>query len=292
MSVLPAQVHGTGELKASGITPGAPCPKCGSISTFSSNDRVASNHWWKLADILRVHCRKCGETWQSADSVLVETTNRGLLAFVVIVVMLILAGIVWVAILLNHPNGNAAVPASTSTASTSPAVPPQSNWRINESTGSMDGVHTTVIANGYGDQEIIIRFRGKSLDAYITTPEMVGNDNQIVRVRFDDGKPISQIWSRTDDNKGLFSPDPRWLVAKLQTSKKFYIEYNPDMKVPEALSFDVAGLVVPKALLDAHDNQRSAWQKKFDACMERERYNHASVETEAEMEHNCKAATQ
>ena len=244
------------ELKASGITPGAPCPKCGSISTFSSNDRVASNHWWKLADILRVHCRKCGETWQSADSVLVETTNRGLLVFLVIVVMLILAGIVWVAILLNHPNGNAAVPASTSTASTSPAVPPQSNWRINESTGSMDGVHTTVIANRYGDQEIIIRFRGKSLDAYVATPEIVDDEDAPVRVRFDDGKPISQVWSRSKDYRAVFSPDPRWFVSKLQASKKFYIEYHPYEKVPETLSFDVAGLVVPKALLDTHDKQR------------------------------------
>jgi hypothetical protein len=86
-------------------------------------------------------------------------------------------------------------------------------------------------------------------------------------------------------------------VAKLQTSKKFYIEYHPFEKVPETLYFDVAGLVVPKGLLDAYDKQRqqerAAWQKKFDGCMETRRQSSlASIETEAEMKDNCKALTQ
>ena len=120
----------------------------------------------------------------------------------------------------------------------------------------MDGVKTTVLMDECGDHSIVIRFKGRQLDAYVTTPEMVGHDDTSVRVRFDDSKPITQDWSRSEDYHGLFSPDPRGLVAKLQTSKKFYVEYHPYEKVPETLSFDVAGLVVPKALLDTHDKQR------------------------------------
>ncbi len=117
----------------------------------------------------------------------------------------------------------------------------------------MDGVKTTFLMNGYGSSNIVIRLRGKRLDAYVTTPEMVGYDDTSVRVRFDDGKPISQVWSRSEDYHALFCPDPRWLVANFKTSKKFYIEYRPYEKLPETLSFDVGGLVVPKALPDAHN---------------------------------------
>ncbi len=142
--------------------------------------------------------------------------------------------------------------ASEGTLPTQGATPSQSNWHVDTSTDSIDGAKTTVLACGDGDERIIIRFRGNRLEAYVTTPEIVDNEDAPVRIRFDDGKPISQQWSRSEDYTAVFAPDPRWLLAKLQRSKKFYIEYHPYQKVPETLSFDVAGLVVPSALLDAH----------------------------------------
>jgi hypothetical protein len=241
------------DLATAGIPAGPPCPKCGSISTFSRVERVKASRWWKQAQATLFHCRKCGGKWQPANSAPVESIAGGIWAASIgaATVLMLVAGLVHVQ---KHPPGNVASPTGVSTAPapTPSAKPPESNWRIEESTGSMDGVKTTVITNGYGDHEIIIRFRGKSLDAYVTTPEIVDDEDAPVRVRFDDGKPIGQVWSRSKDYRAVFSPDPRWLVAKLQTSKKFYIEYHPYEKVPETLSFDVAGLVVPKALLGAH----------------------------------------
>jgi hypothetical protein len=44
---------------------GPPCPKCGSVNTFSRNDHAESNRWGKVAPLFRLHCRKCGEVWQA-----------------------------------------------------------------------------------------------------------------------------------------------------------------------------------------------------------------------------------
>jgi transposase-like protein len=235
------------QLKAAGIAAGTACPKCGSVNTFSRHDPAGASRWWKVAEVLRFHCRKCGEAWQGEKSAPIETTNVGLLitlVFLLLIVPLTVLGVLHTRHAQNQETASPSAPRQSSLST--PPQPPQNNWRIQESTGSIDGVKTTVISNGYGDQEIIIRFRGKNLEAYVTTPEIVDDEEAPVRVRFDDGKPIGQVWTRSTDYRAVFSPNPRWLVAKLQTSKKFYIEYHPYEKAPETLSFDVAGLVVPK----------------------------------------------
>jgi len=243
------------QLKASGIAAGPACPKCGSVNTFSRNDPAKASRWWKVAEVLRFHCRKCGEAWQAGKSAPIETNNVGLLVslvFLLLVIPLAVLGVMHTRQRLNQ--GTASLSAPPQSFSSRPPQPSQNNWRVDESTNSMDGVKTTVFADDCGDHSIVIRFKGRYLEAYVTTPEVV--DDASVRVRFDDGRPNIQVWSKSEDDRGLFSPDPRGLVAKLQTSKKFYVEYHPYEKVPETLSFDVAGLVVPKALLDTHDKQR------------------------------------
>jgi predicted RNA-binding Zn-ribbon protein involved in translation (DUF1610 family) len=83
------------QLKASGITAGPACPKCGSVSTFSQNDPTKASHWWKVAKVLRFHCRKCGDIWRDGKSAPVESTNAGLLMtlgfLAIIVLMLVIA---------------------------------------------------------------------------------------------------------------------------------------------------------------------------------------------------------
>jgi TonB family protein len=242
------------QLAVAGMPAGPPCPKCGSISTFSYMEKVKASRWWKQARASFLRCRKCGKSWQPKNSAPAETLGDGIL---IVLLLGLVFGLAALSLLIQKlASGNVASPTSVSTVPTPSAKPSESNWRFDESTNSMDGVKTTVLMDECGDHSIVIRFKGRQLDAYVTTPEMVGHDDTSVRVRFDDSKPITQDWSRSEDYHGLFSPDPRGLVAKLQTSKKFYVEYHPYEKVPETLSFDVAGLVVPKALLDTHDKQR------------------------------------
>lgn len=85
------------QLRALGIEPGSACPKCGSVNTFRRTDREKSTRWWKDATVLRRHCRKCGETWDGAESSPVETTrwgllvSLGLLTFITVLVIYTLA---------------------------------------------------------------------------------------------------------------------------------------------------------------------------------------------------------
>lgn len=162
----------------------------------------------------------------------------GVLLFAIILVLFLHNGST------QAPVTATATPAVTTESPDSSSTPEPTNWQVDESSNSMDRTKTTV----FSDNGVVIRFTGRRLEAYVTTPEMVG-ENTSVRIRFDDGKPIRQNWSRSEDYHALFSPDPRGLIAYLQKSKKFYFEYNPYEKLSQTLSFDVAGLRIPKNLL-------------------------------------------
>jgi len=60
------------QLAASGMSPGTPCPKCGSVNTFSFTGAVTASRWWKCAYAEFLCCRKCGEKWQRENSTPVE----------------------------------------------------------------------------------------------------------------------------------------------------------------------------------------------------------------------------
>jgi hypothetical protein len=120
---------------------------------------------------------------------------------------------------------------------------------------AMDGKHTAVASvEGYGKHSsLIIRCRntrlsrdflckgGGKLDAYVVTDDIV-REYPTVRVRLDDGRPVSQNWYRSDDYKAMFSPDPHGLVTQLMKGKELFIEYPPYERIPETLDFPVKGL--------------------------------------------------
>jgi hypothetical protein len=152
----------------------------------------------------------------------------------------------------------------------------------------MDGVKTTAIQNFRGSDGggMVIRFKGTKLEAYVLTPEIVDNEAAPVRIRFDDGSPTRQSWSRASDYRAVFASNPRDLITKLQTSSRFYIEYKPFQKIPQTIIFDVSGLTVPQALLDAYDKRhkqdQAASQKRFDDCLKEQRPDSATDEKDKE----------
>jgi len=119
----------------------------------------------------------------------------------------------------------------------------------------MDGKHTAVASvDGYGKHtSLIIRCRntrlsrdflckgGGKLDAYVVTDDIV-REYPTVRVRLDDGRPVSQNWYRSDDYKAMFSPDAHGFVTQLMKGKELFIEYPPYERIPETLDFPVRGL--------------------------------------------------
>jgi len=142
------------------------------------------------------------------------------------------------------------------------------NWMQAEETNKMDGVKTTTfttIATDRAEVSLVLRFTGDNLDIYSITGEVVG-DEEGVRVRFDDGSPEKQRWSRSKDSVGLFSPHPVELLTKLQSSRTFYLEYHPYQSTARTVEFNVAGLPpAPPSWIESQNEKRQrdiAAQKK------------------------------
>jgi hypothetical protein len=138
-----------------------------------------------------------------------------------------------------------------------------SNWLKDEKKNVMDNAREISLAtSATGDQGgmLMIRFKGKQLDAYVSTKEIVDDERASVRIKFDDGNPMRQVWSRSTNYLAVFSPDPVGLINQLERSKKFYIEYRPYQKVAQTIVFDVTGLepLLPQSEMAEH-------QKKWEA---------------------------
>ena len=136
------------------------------------------------------------------------------------------------------------------------------NWVTDREANPIDGtVRLTLLAHATDKSggALVVRFTGKKLEAYIITGGVVDDENANVRMKFDDKPPIKQTWSRSADYKAVFSPDPFGLVSRLQHSSQFYIEYHPFQRVPETITFKVAGLssVLP-------EEEMAAEKKKLD----------------------------
>jgi len=122
---------------------------------------------------------------------------------------------------------------------------PAGNWVKDEKSNVMDNTkEITLVTSAVSDEggTLLIRFKGKQIDAYVATKEIVDDERASIRIKFDEGEPVKQVWGRSTDYRAVFSPDPVGLITKLEASKKFYIEYHPYQKVAQTIIFDVAGL--------------------------------------------------
>jgi len=167
---------------------------------------------------------------------------------------------------LTGCSSSTAPKAEPSPAAETKAAPPAdkagSNWVKDEKSNVMDNTkEITMATSAVGDQggTLLIRFKGKQLDAYVSTKEIVDDERAGVRIKFDDGEPMKQVWGRSTDYRAVFSPDPVALIARLEKSKKFYLEYRPYQKTAQTIIFDVAGLepLLPQAEMAEH-------KKKWD----------------------------
>lgn len=126
---------------------------------------------------------------------------------------------------------------------------------FSESVNAVDGKRTSVASlHGPSDDEaVIIRCHGAelqrdllcrrgNLDAYVVTDNIVDDESPSVRVRFDDGQPARETWSRSADYKAMFASNPRQFMAEIIRGNKLSIEYSPYQRTPQTLDFAVGGL--------------------------------------------------
>ena len=128
---------------------------------------------------------------------------------------------------------------------------------ISEAVNEMDGIKTyslMVLADKEDSQSLIVRCSpSKSVvDVIIHIREFprLEEDRASVRIKFDDTPPIHQLWQRSTNYHGLFSPDPGKLLRHAARAKKFLFEYPTD-DGPLILTFDLAGMHEGFPKLDA-----------------------------------------
>lgn len=63
-----------------------------------------------------------------------------------------------------------------------------------------------------------------------------------VRIRIDEQKAVSEKWSDSTDNKGLFAPRPMEILKKMAKAKTMLFEFTPFNASPVTVTFDVHGL--------------------------------------------------
>lgn len=181
-------------------------------------------------------------------------------------ILVSLAGAQLVLSAIGCSSASAPKPQPSAAAETKAAPAPEkpaSNWVKDEKANVMDNTkEISLVTSAVGDVggTLLIRFKGKQLDAYVATKEVVDDERAGVRIKFDDGEPARQVWGRSTDYRAVFSPDPVGLITKLETSKKFYIEYRPYQKVAETIIFDVSGLepLLPQAEMAVH---KQKWEQ-------------------------------
>ncbi len=115
------------------------------------------------------------------------------------------------------------------------------DWVLANSTDPMDGTPlVTLTRSGTDDSSLMIRCAKHKTDAYVDTNAVV--DNGAVRIKFDQGAPMHQSWTRSTDYKALFAPDAVSFARQLSKAKMFMFEYTPFQEGARSISFDVSDL--------------------------------------------------
>jgi len=116
------------------------------------------------------------------------------------------------------------------------------------STDAMGTTHETIRATSVG-HSLVIRCTGRRLEAYIISDRVVDSDSDgdaSVRLKYDNDKPVSEIWSRSSDDTALFSPNPLRFVQNLVNTKVFAFEYEPFQLSSRVVTFRTKNM--PQAL--------------------------------------------
>lgn len=97
------------------------------------------------------------------------------------------------------------------------------------------------IANSIGRGErdaLIIRCKGNSTDAYISTTPFVSSDGQSVKLRWNGGDITSQWWGPASGGSALFSGAPVSLLNQMAEAEKLVISYQPYSKAAVSAVFE------------------------------------------------------
>ena len=68
---------------------------------------------------------------------------------------------------------------------------------------------------------------------YVIGVAFLSSNGQSVKMRWDDGSPVSQWWSGSQSGTALFSGAPRSFMSKASSAKKLVLQYSPYSRADE-----------------------------------------------------------
>ena len=103
--------------------------------------------------------------------------------------------------------------------------------------------------SGVGDNDIILRRTGDSVEMLITTEKYLGSRSNVdaglvpVTYRLDDGRRVRQTWHlSTGDTAVIYPGNAIGLARQIGKSRRFSVEIPPVYEGSSALTFDVSSL--------------------------------------------------
>jgi type VI secretion system protein VasI len=165
----------------------------------------------------------------------------------------------------------ASTPPSTPTAGAGPSstestgvgtadvpAPEAGSWTVNESSSPMDDSRTVTLhlsadgsytswTNDEHTPSLIIRCKENQTDLFVVNgtaanPELGHFQEATVRLRIDNAKPYSELWSESTDNEALFAPRPISLARRLGQAERLTYQFTPFNSSPVTVTFTVRGL--------------------------------------------------
>lgn len=143
-------------------------------------------------------------------------------------------------------------PAAAPTAA--PAVISVPRWTTTELTRrshGMSGVMFQLAADesvGVWHQRVLpvltVQCAAKTVEVYVRTDSAASFENtgrHTVRVGFDDGDAVEQIWDHSVDHDALFAPDGQPLLHQIAAARKMSFTFTPFNTSPAVVKFSVAG---------------------------------------------------
>lgn len=129
-------------------------------------------------------------------------------------------------------------------------------WQVERTTSPMDGSKTITLTlpsenqvQAWLEQEtptLVIRCQERKTEVYIVTGTAAsveyGTGTHTVRLRFDRANPVTEHWSASTDDKGLFAPSGRQLAGHLAKTDTLTFEFTPFDESPAVARFNLKGI--------------------------------------------------
>jgi protein TonB len=93
--------------------------------------------------------------------------------------------------------------------------------------------------------EILVRCNEQELNVFITTGAVLdgdADDQTHVRIRWGDGAPEDEVWSRSADYEAAFAPNPWAFLERLLVTPNVRFEFQPFDAAPRVARFNARGL--------------------------------------------------